>query len=144
MAAEHSSVGEDGIVADRAVMAKMPAGHHVIAVADRRCGLRLEGAMDCDVFAKDVALTDHHPADVLGSPSMLRSTANHAMLAEFVLWAGLHARFHHRARGDRAVVAEFDVSLHAGKRTDAHADAQTGLGTHVRQRMNAHGVFHAG
>ena len=100
--------------------------------------------MNRDVFTKHVALTDHHPADVLGSASVLWSTAYHAMLAEFVLWAGLHARFHNRTRSDRAVVAEFDVSLHAGKCTDAHADTQTGLGTHVRQRMNAHGMFHAG
>ena len=141
---EHRSIGEDGVVADRAVVAEMPAGHDVIAAADCCRVLRLERPMDRDIFAENVVVADHDPPDVLGTAGMLWGPADDGMLAEFVVHARLHARLQDNARRDHAVVAEFNVGLHAGKGPDAHTDAQPGLGTHVCQRMNAHGVFHAG
>ena len=99
--------------------------------------------MNRDMFTKHVVVADHDPADVLGASGMLGSTADDGVLAEFVMTAGFHACFHHGSRGHNAVIAEFDVGLHAGKGPNAHADTQSGLGTDVGQRMNAHGVFHA-
>ena len=97
VAAEHRSIGEDGVVANRAVVAEMPACHDVITAADRRRGLRLERPMDRDVFAEHVVIADHDPPNVLGTAGVLGSPADDGMLAEFVVRACLHARLQNSA-----------------------------------------------
>ena len=140
MSPEHAAVGEDATVADDGVVAEVAPSHDVIAAADDRVASRLETAVDGDVLAEDVVVADDDSPHVRRPRDVLRRATDDCMFADFVVRPGGYAGLDHGARGDHAMVAQFDIGLHRSEGSDRHAHAEPGLGTHGCQRMNAHSV----
>jgi len=140
MSPEHAAVGEDAAVADEGVVAEVTSCHDVIAASDNRVAAWLEPTMNRDVLAEDVVITDNDAPDIGRPGHVLRCAADDRMLAELVVAPGRDARLDHGARGDKAVVPQFDPGFHRSESADLDARTEPGLGTHGSQRMNAHGV----
>lgn len=57
--AEHGAVGNDDVIAHRAVVSDMAATHEVTVVTNRRdSAIFFCAAIDCDTFANDIIVTD--------------------------------------------------------------------------------------
>ena len=118
---EKRRVGDDDVIANFAVMAKMGERHKHDAVADDRVGILLCAAMDCDVFADaavfadiDVANRRFIETDILwlvsddGSRMDFRAVSDGGMARQIDV------------RPDLAVVADGDMFVNNGVRGDIH------------------------
>jgi len=140
MAPEHAAVGEDAAISDQGVVAEVAPCHDVIAAPDNGVAAWLKPAMNRDVLAEDVVITDDDAPDIGRPGNVLRRASDDRMLAELVVAPGGDARLDHGARGDKAVVPQFDSGFHGSEGADLDARTKPGLGAHGSQRMNAHGV----
>ena len=74
---EQCAAGDDGRVADSAIVRDVRILHHEVVVADDGDVAVLAAAMDGGVFPKDVAVADFHRARDAGVGEILRLVAYH-------------------------------------------------------------------
>jgi hypothetical protein len=86
--AEQGSIGKNAVIGHHDVVAKVDAGHHVIVIAYGCNAFGLHGTVDRGMFAEDVVIADHDPADFSRPGDMLRRTTDHDMLAKLVVTTG--------------------------------------------------------
>ena len=88
MSPEHAAVGEDAAVADQGVVAEVAPCHDVIAAPDNGVAAWLEPAMNRDVLAEDVVVTDDDAPNIGRPGHVLRRASDDRMLAELVVATG--------------------------------------------------------
>jgi hypothetical protein len=72
MAPEHAAVGEDAAISDQGVVAEVAPCHDVIAAPDNGVAAWLKPAMNRDVLAEDVVITDDDAPDIGRPGNVLR------------------------------------------------------------------------
>ena len=111
VAGELACVGEDGVVADLAVVREVHVGHDPVVVAQaRHAGVLRRAAVDRDVLADGVAVADLHPR--VGSPLYFLSCGGRADRREVedaVVAADARVAVEHDVRADPGALADLDV-----------------------------------
>jgi hypothetical protein len=119
MAGDLRQVGEDGVVADLAVVREVHVGHDPVVVADARDARILHrAAVDGAELAEGVAVPDLDPGRLALVLLVLRRRADRDEVPDGVAPADARVAVEHHVRADEAASAHFHVLADDRKRAD--------------------------
>src|SRR5436190_15211904 len=109
VAGELAGVGENGLVADLAVVREVHVGHDPVLVAQPRdAGIERRAAVDGHVLADGVVVADLHAGVLAGVFLVLRRRAKRGEVEDLVAAADLQAAVEHHVRDDPGAIGDFD------------------------------------
>jgi hypothetical protein len=139
MACQLGVVGEDGLVADLAIVRQMHIGHDPVVVAQASdAGILRRAAIEGAELADRVAVADLEPGRLAGILLVLRGFTDRAELEDAIVAADAGMSGQHHMRTDHSAIANLDMLAHDRIRADHDATPKSRRGMDDGCRMNAH------
>ena len=139
---------DHNIVAQRAIMRHMPAGHDVIQVADRSDRFRLSPARNSIVFADLIAVADLQVTALASKALIQRIRAKHRPCRNLIAVSKRSPAPHKTIRLKNAISPNHHILIDNAKLPNARASANHRLSMNARtgsnnsRRINSHGLHH--
>ena len=137
---EQNAVGKDDAVVDVRIMADMNIRHDEVVRADDGFSVGLGGAMNGDVFAKDIVVADAGARGRAVVLQILRRITDDAARVELILGSDSQQAREINMRPDDAASAEFHASVNDRIRPDLHGRIELCFRRNDCGRMNHAGA----
>src|SRR3569623_75588 len=137
MAGQRGIIGEDGVVADQAIVREVHVRHDPIVVADPGDAAALFGAaIEGAEFADDVAVADLEQSGFATVFLVLRHLAERRELENFIVAADARRAIDDDMRPHLGTGADDHIRADDGERPDVDIRRQLGLGVDDRARID--------
>src|SRR5436190_5491757 len=134
---ELAGVGEDGVIADLAVVREMHVSHDPVVVADPRdADIERGAAIHRDVLADGVAVADLDRRVLAAILLVLRRRAERGKMEDLVVAADLDAAVEHDVRADPCALAHLDLRTDDAVRTDRDVARELRRGVDQRRPVD--------
>ena len=138
VASQQHAVGQDGVIADHAVVRDVGSRHDPVVVADARNGLFFQrAAIDRDVLANGVAVADFDPRALVARRGLvLRDFAERTELENLIVTPDRHGSAQHRVRANPGSLANLNLRTDDAVRPNFNAGVYLCLGIYDRRGMD--------
>ncbi|MNR10881.1 hypothetical protein D3C85_1271540 [compost metagenome] len=139
VAGQRRVVGEDGVVADLAVVRQMDIGHDPVVVADAGHAAILRGAdVEGAEFADGVVVADFQPCRLARVLLVLRHRTQRTELENAVVLANAGMAFDHHVRADPGAAVDADIGADDAVCADFDVGGDLRPVSDDGSRMNGH------
>ena len=134
--AEQRAIGNDHVMTDEGIVPHMAMGHEQIVRADLRGFTRFVRAMDRDMLANHIVLTDHHAGRLPGNLICRWQIADDAPGMDFRSGANLRLTGQIGVRSNGALLANFHRRINDGERANGRSISDLGARINDRRGVN--------